>query len=147
MGCSSVAEKGANKDLFQQALVLQETKVPNSNLSNSKGLGGGMKYSASEPYGAVEWKFSSEQFQPNHQQKQQLFLWLSQIQNYSDSPLLIRLGPDWLSSYKRGNSIRSMIPRGIVIEQQFDNKLAEHKIIISIKKQEESNGGLNEPST
>jgi hypothetical protein len=118
MGCSSVPQKDANKNLFQQALALQNSK---STPSKSHGDGN------------IQWIFETEQFQPSDQQRQALFLWLAQLQDYSNNPVLLRLGPDWLSSYKRGNAIRKMIPRGIVIEQQFDTRLVKHKVIFSLK--------------
>jgi len=62
-----------------------------------------------------------------------LYIWFSQLESYSDNPILLQLGPDWMSSYKRGNNIRKMIPRGIIIEQQFDASLPENEVVFSLK--------------
>jgi len=128
-GCASTVEKDANKNLFQQALVLQKVKA-SSPVVNTVILPHRDK---------IEWIFSAQQVQPNSTQKHELFVWFSQLKNYSDNPILLQLGPDWISSYRRGNVLRKMIPRGILIEQQYDDSLAKHKIIFSLKK---SNGKL-----
>lgn len=133
MGCSSITQKDANKDLFEQALVLQDTKSSSSQAGKKRASNRSVKKIVANLDGEIHWTFGSEQVQPSREQRQELFLWLSQLQDYSDNPVLLRLGPDWLSSYKRGNSIRKMIPRGIVIEQQFDTNLEKHKVIFSLK--------------
>ncbi|MEH6449546.1 MAG: hypothetical protein V7765_12800 [Oleispira sp.] len=122
-GCASTVEKDANKNLFQQALVLQKVKT-SSPVAKIETLVHRDK---------VEWVFSAQQVQPNSAQKHELFVWFSQLTNYSDYPILLQLGPDWISSYRRGNVLRKMIPRGILIEQQYDDSLANHKVIFSFK--------------
>jgi translation initiation factor IF-1 len=137
-GCASTVEKNANKNLFEQALVLQQVKT-NSPIMNGTSNNGQLNNRHSNnnvlvnTRDKVEWEFSAQQVQPSSSQKQELFLWFSQLTNYNDNPILLQLGPDWISSYKRGNVLRSMIPRGILIQQQYDDKLPEHKVIFSLK--------------
>lgn len=126
-GCASTVEKDANKNLFQQALVLQKVKA-SSPVAKTAILPRRDK---------IEWVFSAQQVQPNPAQKHELFVWFSQLTNFSDNPILLQLGPDWISSYRRGNVLRKMIPRGILIEQQYDDSLAKHKIIFSLKNADE----------
>lgn len=127
VGCATTANKDANKNLFEQALVLQKVNTgAHSNNQKSK----------------IQWQFTPLQFEPNKQQKFDLFVWLSKMDNYSNNPILLQLGPDWISSYKRGNNLRKMIPRGIVIEQQYDADLPSHQVVFSLKP-----GGRNEYSS
>ena len=120
MGCASTVEKDANKNLFQQALVLQ--KVKSVGQFNNK-----------QAADKIEWVFGAPQIQPNIEQKRELFLWFSTLTNFNDNPVLLQLGPDWITSYKRGNVLRKMIPRGILIEQKYDADLPKHKVIFSLK--------------
>ena len=140
IGCASTPEKDANKNLFEQALVLQEIKASTPR---------GNRVNRIEIIDHVQWKFDEKQYQPNLEQKRQLFLWFSQIDSYSDNPILLQLGPDWLSSYKRGNNLRKMIPRGIVIEQQFDTSLEKNEVIFTLKsiRNPLAQGGRNESSS
>ena len=140
IGCASTPEKDANKNLFEQALVLQEIKASTPR---------GNRVNRVEIIDHVQWKFDEKQYQPNLEQKRQLFLWFSQIDSYSDNPILLQLGPDWLSSYKRGNNLREMIPRGIVIEQQFDTSLEKNEVIFTLKsiRNPLAQGGRNESSS
>jgi hypothetical protein len=135
VGCASTPKKDANKNLFEQALVLQETKT-------SKPIN--VRVDKTDH---VQWQFGETQYQPNPKQKRQLFLWFSQID--SNNPIVLQLGPDWMSSYKRGNNLRKMIPRGIVIEQQFDASLQKNEVIFTLKSASTSleNGGRNESSS
>lgn len=138
-GCASTVEKDANKNLFQQALVLQKVKTSSPVLdgpSNNRHLitHRSDKNQIVNSSDKVEWDFSAQQVQPNVTQKQELFLWFSQLTNYNDNPIILQLGPDWISSYKRGNVLRNMIPRGILIQQQYVDTLPEHKVIFSLKK-------------
>lgn len=140
MGCASTLEKDANKNLFEQALILQKIKAstPRS-----------VRVNRAEKVDHVQWKFDEKQYQPNLEQKRQLFLWFSQIDSYSNNPILLQLGPDWISSYKRGNNLRKMIPRGIVIEQQFDTSLEKNEVIFTLKSIRNTldPGGRNESSS
>jgi hypothetical protein len=115
IGCASTVKKDANKDIFKQALVLQEIKP------------------TAQKKTQIKWQFSAQQVQPESNQKHELFLWFSTLTDYSESPILLQLGPDWISSYKRGNALRKMIPRGIVIQQKYDDQLPEHTVIFSLK--------------
>jgi hypothetical protein len=150
-GCASTVEKDANKNLFEQALVLQKVKA------NSPIMGGtANKLQSSNRQSnkrvmvntsdKVEWTFSAQQIQPNLAQKQELFQWFSQLSHYNDNPVVLQLGPDWISSYKRGNVLRNMIPRGLLIQQQYDDTLPEHKVIFSLKNSnvvlDKAKGGL-----
>jgi hypothetical protein len=71
------------------------------------------------------------------------FLWLAQLESYENTPITLQLGPDWISSYKRGNVIREMIPRGIVIEQFYKSDLPSHEVILSY--QENTKGAADDP--
>jgi len=127
VGCATTTKKDANKNLFEQALVLQKVNAgAHSNNQKSK----------------IQWQFTPLQFDLNKQQKFDLFVWLSKMGNYSNNPIVLQLGPDWISSYKRGNNLRKMIPRGIVIEQQYDADLPSHQVVFSLKP-----GGRNEYSS
>lgn len=137
MGCSSIAEKDANKDLFQQALVLQKVQG-NARLSPRTEVNRIENSISSQ----LQWQFDATQIEPNITQRQELFLWFSQVEDYANTPILLQLGPDWISSYKRGNVIRKMIPRGIVIEQKYDPSLPKHKVQFSL-----TSGGQDEPSS
>lgn len=137
VGCASTSKKDVNKNLFEQALVLQKVKAstpPDARADRSD---------------HVQWQFDETQYQPNPEQKRQLFLWFSQIDSYSNNPIVLQLGPDWMASYKRGNNLRKMIPRGIVIEQQFDASLQNNEVIFTLKSSLVSlgQGGRNEPSS
>ncbi len=139
MGCASTREKDANKNLFEQALVLQKV-----NASTDQAAQVGTQVDK------IQWQFEATQFQPNAKQKRELYLWFSQLESYSSNPILLQLGPDWISSYKRGNNIRKMIPRGIVIEQQFDASLPKNQVIFSLKVSQPivlEKGGRYEPSS
>lgn len=134
VGCASTAQKDVNKNLFEQALVLQKVKTNTPRDTRVENIT------------HIQWQFDKTQYKPNPEQKRQLFLWFSQIDSYSTNPILLRLGPDWISSYKRGNYLREMIPRGIVIEQQFDANLPENEVILTLKTPQVSlkKGGRNE---
>ncbi len=139
-GCASTREKDANKNLFEQALVLQEVKASTVNKSQKDLV----------QKERIQWQFEATQFQPNAKQKRELYIWFSQLESYSDNPILLQLGPDWMSSYKRGNNIRKMIPRGIIIEQQFDASLPENEVVFSLKVSKPialEKGGRYEPSS
>ena len=118
IGCATTVEKDVNQNMLQQALVLQEVKPPVQKKST------------------IEWQFSAPQIQPNKNQKHELFLWFSTLTDYSANPILLQLGPDWISSYKRGNALREMIPRGIVIQQKYNDQLPEHTVIFSLKNKQ-----------
>jgi len=133
VGCASTVEKDANKNLFEQALVLQQVKTNSPIINGASNNVHSSKNVIVNTSDKIEWKFSAQQVQPNSTQKQELFLWFSQLTNYNDNPILLQLGPDWISSYKRGNVLRNMIPRGILIQQQYDDTLPEHKVIFSLK--------------
>jgi hypothetical protein len=133
VGCASTVEKDANKNLFEQALVLQKVKTHSPIINSASNNVNSTKNIIVNTNDKVEWEFSAQQVQPNFTQKQELFLWFSQLTNYNDNPILLQLGPDWISSYKRGNVLRNMIPRGILIQQQYDDTLPEHKVIFSLK--------------
>lgn len=133
VGCASTVEKDANKNLFEQALVLQKVKTHSPIINSASNNVNSTKNVIVNTSDKVEWKFSAQQVQPNFAQKQELFLWFSQLTNFNDNPILLQLGPDWISSYKRGNVLRNMIPRGILIQQQYDDTLPEHKVIFSLK--------------
>ena len=133
VGCASTVEKDANKNLFEQALVLQKVKTNSPIINSASNNVNSTKNIIINTNDKVEWEFSAQQVQPNFTQKQELFLWFSQLTNYNDNPILLQLGPDWISSYKRGNVLRNMIPRGILIQQQYDDTLPEHKVIFSLK--------------
>ena len=139
MGCASTREKDANKNLFEQALVLQKV---NASTDQAAQLG--------TQVDKIQWQFEATQFQPNAKQKRELYLWFSQLESYSSNPILLQLGPDWMSSYKRGNNIRKMIPRGIIIEQKFDASLPKNQVIFSLKVSQPivlEKGGRYEPSS
>ena len=144
-GCASTVEKDANKNLFQQALVMQKVQSHDAT-GNTSGKPRVSKKVATAHQDKIEWIFSAPQMQPDATQKHELFMWFSQLKNYNDNPILLQLGPDWISSYKRGNVLRQMIPRGILIEQQYDDTLPEHQIIFSLKNNNErlvnAKGGL-----
>lgn len=127
VGCATTANKDANKNLFEQALVLQKVNTGAHSANQSK---------------KIQWQFTPLQLEPNKQQKFDLFTWLSKIENYRTSAIVLQLGPDWISSYKRGNNLRQMIPRGIVIEQQYKADLPLHQVVFSLKM-----GGRNEHSS
>lgn len=115
IGCASTVEKDANKNIFQQALILQG----NTTTVQSKNK--------------IEWQFSALQIEPDSTQKHELFLWFSTLEDFSNTPILLQLGPDWVSSYKRGNALRKMIPRGILIQQKYDDQLPKHSVIFTLK--------------
>jgi hypothetical protein len=131
-GCASTVEKDANKNLFQQALVMQKVQSHGAP-DGTSGKTRINKKVVMADQDKIEWIFSAQQMQPDATQKHELFMWFSQLKNYNDNPILLQLGPDWISSYKRGNVLRNMIPRGILIEQQYDDRLPEHQIIFSLK--------------
>lgn len=133
IGCASTVEKDANKNLFQQALVLQKVNATGQSNQTVR------KEVMTTPGDRIDWLFTAKQVMPNATQKQELFLWFSQLSHYSDNPILLQLGPDWISSYRRGNAIRKMIPRGILIEQQYDDTLPEHSVTFSLKVNRKSN--------
>jgi hypothetical protein len=143
MGCASTVEKDANKNLFQQALVLQKVKSagqannnqPGNKQSRYQGVSSKDQLTTSDK---IEWVFAAPQIQPNVEQKRELFLWFSTLTNFNDNPVLLQLGPDWITSYKRGNVLRTMIPRGILIEQKYDADLPKHKVIFSLKQKNTS---------
>ncbi len=140
VGCASTPAKDANKNLFEQALILQKVKVSTPHQSQKNRV---QKEN-------IQWQFDPTQYQPNSQQKRELFIWFSQLESYSDNPILLQLGPDWVSSYKRGNNIRKMIPRGIIIEQKFDASLPNHEVIFTLKTPPDialKKGGRNELSS
>jgi hypothetical protein len=140
VGCASTQKKGANKNLFEEALVLQEVKAIKPQ---------GARVNKADSINRVQWTFDETQYQPNSEQKRQLFLWFSQVENYSNNPVVLQLGPDWMSSYKRGNNLRKMIPRGIIIEQQFDNNLPKNEVVFTFKSSLVTleKGGSNESSS
>jgi hypothetical protein len=128
LGCASTTNKDANKNLFEQALVLQQVKGSQNDQSGSGTM-------ANKPIGeTILWQFAPLQYQPSKIQKRELFLWFANIEHYSNNPVVLTLGPDWISSYKRGNILRNMIPRGIVIEQHYDVNLPEHQVRFAFKK-------------
>lgn len=142
VGCATTKHKDANKNLFEQALVLQQvnsTAQVNDNRRHSKS-------------DEINWQFSPAQVAPNKAQKQALFNWFAQIENYTDNPVLLQLGPDWISSYKRGNVLRNMVPRGIVIEQRYVADMTPHQVHFSFKKADDNKaesklrGGLYDSS-
>lgn len=132
-GCASTVEKDANKNLFQQALVIQKVKTNSDFSKSSLSTEHSSSINNVASLDKIEWLFSAQQVQPSAKQKYELFVWFSQLTNYSDHPILLKLGPDWISSYKRGKALRKMIPRGILIEQQYDDRLPKHKVIFSLK--------------
>lgn len=118
-GCSTPNKKQQNKSLFEQALVIQQFK----------GTAGKQQSSADE---VLTWKFNVGQYQLSDEQRKELLTYCLAIAR-GQSPLVkISLGPDWLSSYKRGNQIRLLIPRGFKIEQQYNPKMDENSVTVEI---------------
>lgn len=118
VGCASNAKKDVNKDIFQRALILQDVKPVVSQLKNK-----------------IEWQFLDQQITPNSTQKHELFIWFSTLIDYNKTPILLQLGPDWISSYKRGNVLREMIPRGIAIQQKYNDQLPKDMVIFSLNNE------------
>ena len=124
-GCATTKHQDANKNLFEQALVLQQVK------SSAQPSAMARTPIANE----INWQFTAKQMKPSKAQKHELFMWFAKFENYSDNPVLLQLGPDWISSYKRGNILRNMVPRGVVIEQRYIADMPKHKVQFSFKKQ------------
>lgn len=144
LGCASTKSKDANKNLFQQALVLQQVK---GNKSNKGSEAADASTGLSDK---ILWQFSPLQYEPNKAQKRELFLWFANLEAFSNNPVVLTLGPDWISSYKRGNVLRNMVPRGIVIEQQYDVNLPKHQVRFTLKKAKRvsmKQGGSYDPSS
>jgi len=119
-GCASKSKVDSQK-IFQQALVLQQAR-PDSAAKTTKTTDD-----------SLLWTFSDDQFSPKIPQVTELYQWLSQAGPLQGYRLQVRTGPDWLSSYKRGNAIRAFIPRGLSINQTYDAAQTPHTVELQLQ--------------
>jgi hypothetical protein len=119
-GCASKSTVNSQK-IFQQALVLQQAR-PDSTAKATK---------TADDF--LLWTFSDNQFSPHMPQITELYQWLSQAGPLQGYRLQVRTGPDWLSSYKRGNAIRAFIPRGLSINQTYNAAQAPHTVELQLQ--------------
>lgn len=118
--CSS-PNKQQNKSLFEQALVIQQFK-------------GNKVQPQDSAVDILSWQFDEGQYQLSNEQRKELLSYCLSS-DYGQNPLVkISLGPDWLSSYKRGNQIRLLIPRGFKIEQQYKPEMDKDSVTVTIER-------------
>ena len=122
-GCSTSPKKDANKDLFQQALILQKTVQPAA-LRNT------------ETHELV-WQFVPTETELDSEKINALFNLLISTQNLQSHQLVIELGPDWLASHLRGQLIRAFVPRGVLVQQTYKANMKAHTAKLYLVMKEE----------
>lgn len=126
-GCANkLAFKPA--DVFQQAMNVQKQEQAQTSLIAPTTI------SAPAADNRLEWQFAEHDHQLNHQQRIELYGLLQQVEVLENYRLSIEIGPDWLSSYKRGNSLRPFVPRGLSIQQHYRAQMAPHSLVLTLEQ-------------
>lgn len=140
-GCALKPENH-NQSMFEQALVLQQIS-PNQAASGQQSeqqpeLRSEIR-SEIQPYqtNEIHWSFPAGETTLKDAQVSELFSWLAvknrgKDSDYNDTVLLLRQGPDWLSSYHRGQSIRNLIPRALTVRQEYYPDMQPHRVLIKM---------------
>lgn len=147
-GCATKQPQDVNKQLLDQALVLQEITPSRNSPSNNTASHNTRSVITKQtqgqtsliPHGHMRdakrlvWQFSEKELQLSAGHIQQLYQWLTTLRQPQQFQLVLNIGPDWLSSYQRGKAIRAYIPRGLTIRQQYHKHMAPHQVTMSLVK-------------
>lgn len=82
----------------------------------------------------LEWQFAANTHELTDQQRIELYGLLQHVEVLENYRLSIEIGPDWLSSYKRGNSLRPFVPRGLSIQQHYRAQMAPHSLVLTLEQ-------------
>ena len=134
--CSTQPKKDANKNLLEQALILQQVQ-------------GSQPTNISSEVHSLSWDFPNTQMQLSEQQKRALYDLCLLVDDFSMQTLRIELGPDWLSSHTRGKHIRLLVPRGINIQQTYKPQMKAGSVVLTLVREadrDNSGGARNNVS-
>lgn len=144
-GC---ANKPAFKpaDIFEQAMNVQKqeqgsktAQIPavsaHTQDRNSTDTRASIPLIAPASDNRLEWQFAESRHDISPQQRRELFGLLQHAGALADYRLTIEIGPDWLSSYKRGNNLRPLVPRGLSIQQHYRAQMAPHSLVLTLEQQ------------
>lgn len=135
-GCALKPENH-NQSIFEQALVLQQVAPtqagPGQQADSSQRSGFSQQTHQSE----VNWSFPAGETTLSDAQVSELFNWLAiesreKASDYKGFVLLLRQGPDWLSSHNRGKSIRNLIPRALTVRQEYHPDMQPHRVSLKM---------------
>lgn len=139
-GCATSHGK-QNKNIFEQALILQQVapdnraKTKRTERSNQSNLSISTNSSAT----TLRWSFVQGNVLLSPAQINELYAWLSGIGQLDGALLLLKQGPDWLSSIKRGEHIRQYIPRGLKVRQIYQATMPAHQVQLQLQAPESRN--------
>ncbi|WP_419810880.1 hypothetical protein [Bacterioplanoides sp.] len=125
-GC---ANKPAFKpaDVFQQAMNVQKQEQAHASPAQTSLI-------APAEGNRLEWQFAANTHELTDQQRIELYGLLQHVEVLENYRLSIEIGPDWLSSYKRGNSLRPFVPRGLSIQQHYRAQMAPHSLVLTLEQ-------------
>jgi len=126
--CSTQPKKDANKNLFEQALILQQVQGSQP-----------INISSNVHSHSLNWEFPDTQMQLSVQQKRALYDLCLLVDDFSMQTLRIDLGPDWLSSHTRGKHIRLLVPRGINIQQTYKPQMKAGSVVLTLVREADTN--------
>ena len=131
-GC---ANKSAFKpaDVFQQAMNVQKQEQAHASPAQTS-LIAPTTVLAAVSGNRLEWQFADNTHELTDQQRIELYGLLQHVEVLENYRLSIEIGPDWLSSYKRGNSLRPFVPRGLSIQQHYRAQMAPHSLVLTLEQ-------------
>ena len=139
-GCALKPENH-NQSIFEQALVLQQVAPtqagPGQQTDSSKPFSQRPDFSQQPHQSEVNWFFPAGETTLSDAQVTELFNWLAiesreKASDYKDFVLLLRQGPDWLSSHNRGKAIRNLIPRALTVRQEYHPDMQPHRVSLKM---------------
>ena len=125
-GCATSPGKN-NKNIFEQALILQQVSPADNKAVLSTRT---EKISSDQP---LVWNFPQGEKHIKQQQVTEFYSWLATVKNFEGALLVLEQGPDWLTSIKRGDHIRSFVPRGLKVRQVYQAKMPAHQVRLSLQ--------------
>ena len=140
-GCATKPDNH-NQTIFEQALVLQQVS-PASTRAAQHTIP--TEYTPQNPAYRDEiiWSFPAGETTLTKAQVTELFHWLAiasreKASDYQGFVLLLRQGPDWLTSHNRGKTIRNRIPRALTIRQEYRPDMEPNQVSIKMVNVEEA---------